>query len=356
MKYMSSGSAQNPCSRLITRRALCMSLAASAARGQTSRPTIPVRTLNHMTLIVGDLKRSLDFYQGLLGMPVQARQGNTVVLRIGSGPQFVALAAGGAKPGIGHFCMTTDPFDVKQILATLAAHGVSASEPRAPRGATGDGAMKVRVRVRGEKDGGAKEGTPEIYVGDPDGIVVQLQHPAYCGGAGILGDGCPASVEPLPRRGLLAVRDLNHFTLYVSNEQRSRAFYRGLFGLPVQVHQGETPLYRVGSDRQVLAMTQNSRVNGATPGTPGIAHVCFSMEGFHPDRVLKTLAEYGVKQRSASAQAGPLTSYVVMRMEDRGGAKGGTPELYVTDPDGITLQLQDVSYCGGSGYLGEVCS
>ena len=34
---------------------------------------------------------------------------------------------------------------------------------------------------------------------------------------------------------------------------------------------------------------------------------------------------------------------------------GGTPELYFTDPDGILIQLQDVSYWGGSGYLGEVC-
>ncbi len=44
-----------------------------------------------------------------------------------------------------------------------------------------------------------------------------------------------------------------------------------------------------------------------------------------------------------------------MRMPDRGGAVAGTPELYFTDPDGILIQLQDVSYCGGSGYLGDEC-
>jgi hypothetical protein len=80
------------------------------------------------------------------------------------------------------------------------------------------------------------------------------------------------------------------------------------------------------------------------------------MEGFHPDNVLKTLADYGIKPRGeARGPAGPLVSYVSMRMEDRGGAKGGTPELYFTDPDGFVLQLQDVTYCGGSGYLGDVC-
>ena len=40
---------------------------------------------------------------------------------------------------------------------------------------------------------------------------------------------------------------------------------------------------------------------------------------------------------------------------DRGGAPEGTPELYFTDPDGILMQLQDVTYCGGAGYLGDMC-
>jgi hypothetical protein len=48
-------------------------------------------------------------------------------------------------------------------------------------------------------------------------------------------------------------------------------------------------------------------------------------------------------------------SYVTMRGPERGGAKEGTPELYFTDPDGILLQIQDVSYCGGAGRMGEVC-
>jgi hypothetical protein len=81
------------------------------------------------------------------------------------------------------------------------------------------------------------------------------------------------------------------------------------------------------------------------------------MEGFNPDKVLKALADYGIKPRGdASGPPGPLVSYVSMRMENRGGAKGGTPELYFTDPDAILMQIQDVSYCGGAGYLGEVCS
>jgi hypothetical protein len=29
--------------------------------------------------------------------------------------------------------------------------------------------------------------------------------------------------------------------------------------------------------------------------------------------------------------------------------------LYFTDPDGLLVQPQDVTYCGGAGVLGDVC-
>lgn len=298
-----------------------------------------------MTLTVSDPRRSLEFYQGLLALPVQARQGATTVLRIGPGPQFVALSKSGAntKPGIGHFCMTVENFNLDQILKTLAEHGVT----RTAAAATGP--LKAWVRRRGPDAGGAKEGTPELYFTDADGIVVQLQDASYCGGAGVLGNVCLAKPEPAPRKGLIAARDFSHFTLMVSDAQRSREFYQGLFGLRIQAYQGAAPVLGVGARGHFLALA-----GGAA--APNIGHACLTMEGFDPDKVLRTLSDFGVKARGDSrGPVGPLRSYVTMRMEDRGGARGGTPELYFTDPDGILMQLQDVSYCGGAGYLGEEC-
>ena len=49
---------------------------------QTPAPAFRVNGLSQITLTVSDVARSLDFYQGLFGMPVQARQGSTVLLRI----------------------------------------------------------------------------------------------------------------------------------------------------------------------------------------------------------------------------------------------------------------------------------
>ena len=80
------------------------------------------------------------------------------------------------------------------------------------------------------------------------------------------------------------------------------------------------------------------------------------MDNFNPDTVIKALESYGIKPRgTAQGTPGPLVHYISLRMENRGGAKEGTPELYFTDPDGLLIQLQDTKYCGGAGYLGNVC-
>src|SRR5712692_11566556 len=104
----------------------CIPMLAVAPRllAQSSgNPPIPVRALNHMTLSVSDPKRSLDFYQGLFGMPVQARQGQTTLLRIGAGPQLLALSGTGPNgtPSINHFCMSVQNFDADRAIAILAS-------------------------------------------------------------------------------------------------------------------------------------------------------------------------------------------------------------------------------------------
>ncbi len=78
------------------------------------------------------------------------------------------------------------------------------------------------------------------------------------------------------------------------------------------------------------------------------------MTGFDPAKVTKMLVDYGLKQQDGQTRT-PLVTYISLRMPNRGGAEGGTPELYFTDPDGLAIQLQDVTYCGGAGLLGEVC-
>ena len=106
----------------MSRRQLLLSLPvlAVARRSLGAQPAAPaairVRSLNHFGLAVSDPKRSVDFYQGLFGMPIQARIGATTLLRVGAGPQFISIApAGSGAPAISHYCLGVDGFDVGKI-------------------------------------------------------------------------------------------------------------------------------------------------------------------------------------------------------------------------------------------------
>ena len=331
-----------------SRRTFLGSAAALAVNGcsyaaTSSSPPLPVQSINHMTIGVSDPAASLAWYQGLFGLPVAARQGNTTVLQIGDGPQFMAIGGSPSdNPRITHLCLAVENFDDARTVQILAEHGVAA--------ATDSGPMKSRVRMRGEEFGGAASGTPELYFGDRDGIVVQLQDTSYCGGAGLLGEDCLTIAEPAPSPGLLKLHEFNHFTLFVSDQARSMALYQSLFGMEVDTYQGALPVMRIGSGKQFLAMP-------AVPPLAGrIHHASLAVADFDVNRIFSVLEGYGLTVLDgASAATEPLQAYVTMRGSDRGGATEGTPELYFTDPDGILIQLQDLSYCGGNGYLGDVC-
>jgi catechol 2,3-dioxygenase-like lactoylglutathione lyase family enzyme len=307
--------------------------------------------MNYFAIEVPDVKRSVEFYQGLFGMPVELRRDGGVFLRIGNGPQFMSVmpaGSGGARlvPNVG---MTVESFNADRIVNTLLEHGITKAESSDP-GLSG-GPMKVRVKMR--------ERTPEVFLGDPDGLVLQLQDTSYCGGAGPLGNMCLANPEPAPKKGLIAVKDLSHFTINVSDGNRSNAFYREVFGLPIRSRQGAALGLGVGPGVMFVMFAGGGGGRGggnAAPRPASINHVCMNMEKFNPDEVLKILASFGISPReNAQGPVGPLKSYVSLRMENRGGAPGGTPELYFTDPDGLLIQLQDVTYCGGAGFLGNVC-
>jgi len=339
--------------------------------------------LSQLTLTVSDVQRSLDFYQGLFGMPVQARQGSTVLLRIGNGPKFLELrpAAAGERPSISAFGVGIERFDVDRALKTLGEHGVSPADASADKPA----AKQSLVRVRKENLGGSKEGTRDLFVADPSGVVFQMHDVSYCGGSGATGNVC-RMVEPSKKKGVLAVTDMSHFTI-AANDPGTVPFYQELFGFQPQAYQAATPAWGVGDGVHFLMFTGNAggptRAGGPGAGAPGaggpppgggapraggaggagrgggparagIDHACMAMNDFDPAKVTQLLVDYGIKKQENQNRE-PLVTYISLRMPNRGGAEGGTPELYFTDPDGLAIQLQDVKYCGGGGFLGEVC-
>jgi len=370
------------------RRTFLMTLPAFAALRASAQQPAAFKTngLSQFVLTVSDVNRSLEFYQGLFGMPIQARQGSTVLLRVGEGPRFVALrqAAAGERPSISALGFGIENFSIDGAMKILTAHGFSA----APANAAKPGPRQVLVRVRPQNEGGSRDGsTRDMFAADPSGVVFQLHDTAYCGGSGTLGKTC-GKAEPSPKPGLIAVKDLSHFTIAASDPNTVQS-YLDLFGFKPLAYQAATPGWQVGNGVHFLMFIGGGGptrpgfaagppgggppgggggpppgggggppVGGPPPGGPGraagIDHACLSMTGFDPAKVTQILESYGLKKQAGQAR-NPLVTYISLRMPNRGGAEGGTPELYFTDPDGLAIQLQDTTYCGGGGFLGELC-
>jgi catechol 2,3-dioxygenase-like lactoylglutathione lyase family enzyme len=344
-----------------SRRTLLKTLPALAVAprllAQGAAAPIPVLKLHNFGLRVSDVQRSLDFYQGLFGSGVQARQGETLVLRIGDGPYFYSLTptGPGENPGITHVGLSVRDFNLREVENALAAHGIAPGSAPARVGPNIGVAGQSWHRVRGPDAGGAPGGTHELFFADRDGIYYQLNGQNYCAGSSPLGNTC-GPLEASPVEGRIRLRELSHFTNSVHNREDSNRFHRQLFGLDFQAYQGPNgPVIGIGDGFQFLMY-----VGGSNPGAPvepgRIDHVCMGMDDFNVDRVLALLTDYGLSARQDPADTQPLMHWISMRMPNRGGAEGGTPELYFSDPDGIRIQLQDPAYCGGTGYLGDDCS
>lgn len=335
------------CSIRISRRSFLASCSACAVASDglaQAATAITLDRLNCFEIRVANVDASVAFYQGLFGMPVQARDGQRTCLRIGDGPQFMAIrqVRGSETPAIAHLGYSVGAFDVERVLGALQSKGFEHID--APPVSAGgiEHAMKTWVRMRGT--------AAELYFADARGLVVQLSDPAYCGGTGPVGDGCGR--PPVTAPGTLELDDLNHFTVFVNDGAKANRFYQDLFGLAVQAYQGpQAPVTGIGDGYQFVMYAGPPR-DETTPAN--IHHACFSIRDFDVGSILAALTDSGLSARGDAA-AGPMMHYVTLRMPDRGGAEGGTPEVYFTDPDGILLQLQDPSYCGGGGYLGNEC-
>ena len=77
---------------------------------------------------------------------------------------------------------------------------------------------------------------------------------------------CLANPEPAPKKGLLAVRDISHFTNSVSDANRANQFYQDLFGLHVRSKQGAALGLGVGPGIGFLMFTGGGGGRGAGRG------------------------------------------------------------------------------------------
>ncbi len=293
---------------------------------------------------VSDVEKSVPFYQALLGLPIQGKIDNTVFLKLGSGPRYIALSPinEGETPHIASIGLSAKNFNAETIVTQLETLGFKKSTPTPAESGL---ALANTYWLDGKL----------VHFVDLEGVHFQISDAGYCGGISGKHLDCTVSNSDTPK-GKLTLGDINHFTTFVANASRANSFYQTLFELGIQSYQGPTtPALAVGDGLQFLMF-----VGGAQSGPPKnparIHHISLSVENFDVDGLFNTLKSYGLKARAdGDNSTPPLIYYVSKRMPNRGGAEGGTPEVYFTDPDGILLQVQAPSYCGGGGYLGDQC-
>ena len=152
---------------LLSALALLVAAPAAADAAQSVKPVGAVTSMNHVTVFVPNVQKSVEFYQGVFGMPILTKQDAGINLSTGTGFYGIYPAQAGATTGsINHVCFGIENFDADAVLKQLIDRGIKGS-----------------IRLRGE--------TKELYFTDPDGIRVQLQDVRYIGGTGVLGNQPP---------------------------------------------------------------------------------------------------------------------------------------------------------------------
>jgi catechol 2,3-dioxygenase-like lactoylglutathione lyase family enzyme len=141
--------------------------------------------------------------------------------------------------------------------------------------------------------------------------------------SGLIAASSAAAAQPT---SLGAVKQLNHVSVFVPDVGKSTKFYQELFGMKVLTRQDPGVNLDAGAGFLGIYPAQSG-------AAASINHLCLGIEKFDADATLKNLTDRGLKAR--------------IRL------RGDTKEVYLTDPDGLSVQLQDTSYVGGSGPLGN---
>jgi catechol 2,3-dioxygenase-like lactoylglutathione lyase family enzyme len=117
----------------LSRRQLISGLTALAAAGSAApaaAQTTPFRStrIDHISIQVTDMARSVEFYEKIFGLKILGEDKENEIVRMGVTKIIVSLHR---KPPVGivdHFAIAIDDFDREAVTAELAKHGLTAQQ------------------------------------------------------------------------------------------------------------------------------------------------------------------------------------------------------------------------------------
>ena len=129
----------------------------------------------------------------------------------------------------------------------------------------------------------------------------------------------------------IAIRDIDHVVLRVAALQPMLDFYCNVLGCTIDRRRDDLGLVQLRAGRSMVDLVPVNgplgRAGGAPPGREGrnVDHISFR---------LATFDEAGIRRHlEAAGVSAPPTS-------TRYGADGEGPSIYVTDPEGNTVELK----------------
>jgi len=133
-----------------------------------ARAAFEILGLDHVVLRVADAARMTRFYCAVLGCNVERESRELGLTQLRAGQSLLDLvavdgalgrkggrAAGAEGRNLDHLCLRIEPFDEAGLIAHLVSHGIAVGEIKTRYGADGFG--------------------PSLYIGDPEGNIVELK-------------------------------------------------------------------------------------------------------------------------------------------------------------------------------------
>lgn len=130
---------------------------------------------------------------------------------------------------------------------------------------------------------------------------------------------------------MIAIRGLDHLVLRIKDLDAVLRFYCEALGCRVERRNDVLGLIQLRAGDSLIDLVpvegELGRKGGAAPGSEGrnLEHFCLRIEPFDETAIREHLQPFGI---------------VVGEVAIRYGAEGSGPSLYITDPEGNTVELK----------------